>query len=54
MIEYIKDNYLWIGAVVVPIVVCIITVLFKKPERKQKIGDVNGSRNTIINGDVKK
>lgn len=57
MIDYIKNNYLWLGTVVVPLLVAIIggiSVLLKKPGRNQKVGDVNGNGNTIINGDVKK
>lgn len=56
MIEYLKENYQWIGAIVVPIMVAIIgavTVLVKKAGRKQKVGDIRGNGNTIINGDVK-
>ena len=56
MIEYFKDNYQWIGAIVVPIMVAIIgavAVLVKKAGRKQKVGDIRGNGNTIINGDVK-
>ena len=55
MIEYFKENYLWIGAIVVPIIVAIIgavAVLVKKAGRKQKVGDIRGNGNTIINGDV--
>jgi len=56
MIEYLKENYLWIGAIVIPIVVAIIgaiAVIAKKNGRKQKVGDIHGNKNTIINGDVK-
>lgn len=56
MIDYLKNNYLWLGAVVVPLLVAIIGgifVLFKKSGRNQNVGDVNGNRNTIINGNVK-
>ena len=54
MIEYLKENYLWIGAIVVPVVVALIRLvaaLVKKPGRKQKIGNISGSGNTVINGD---
>lgn len=57
MIEYLKNNYLWIGTVVVPILVAIIgffSFLLKKSDRSQKVGDVNGNGNSIINGDIKK
>ena len=57
MIEYLKNNYLWIGTVVVPILVSIIgffAFLLKKSDRSQKVGDVNGNGNSIINGDIKK
>lgn len=57
MIDYIKDNYLWLGAIVIPIVVVLIEVvaaLVKKSGRNQTIRDVKGDSNTIINGDVKK
>ena len=57
MIEYLKNNYLWIGTVVVPILVSIIgffSFLLKKSDRSQKVGDVNGNGNSIINGDIKK
>ncbi len=56
MLEYIKENYQWIGAIVIPIVVAIISavaVLIKKTGRKQKVGDIRGNGNTVINGDVK-
>ena len=55
MIEYLKENYLWIGAIVVPIMVAIIGAvarLVKKAGRKQKVGDGRGNGNIIINGDV--
>lgn len=56
MIEYIKNNYLWLGVIVVPIVVALIgtfAVYAKKSGRNQKIRDIHGDNNTIINGDVK-
>lgn len=55
MIEYIKNNYTWIGAVIVPILIAIIGGVFqlcKKSGRNQKVGNINGNGNTIINGDV--
>ena len=55
MIDYLKENYLWIGAIVVPVVVALIglvAALVKKPGRKQKIGNISGSGNTVINGDM--
>lgn len=57
MIDYIKDNYPWLGAVVVPIVVALIGVvaaLVKKSGRNQTIVDVKGNGNTFVNGDVNK
>ena len=57
MIDYLKNNYQWIGAVVVPILVALIgfiSILLKKSDRSQKVGDVNGNGNSIINGDIKK
>ena len=57
MIDYLKNNYQWIGAVVVPILVALIgfiSILLKKSDRSQKVGDIKGHGNTIINGDVKK
>ncbi len=56
MIDYIKDNYLWLSEIVVPIVVALIGVvaaLVKKSGRNQTIRNVKGDSNTIINGDVK-
>lgn len=55
MIEYLKNNYLWIGAVVVPVLLAIIGLakaIFSKSGRTQKFHDVTGNNNTIINGDV--
>lgn len=57
MIDYIKNNYLWLGTVVVPLLVAIIggiSVSLKKSGRNQKVGDIKGNGNTIVNGDVKK
>ena len=56
MIEYIKDNYVWLSAVVIPVIVAIIggiAVVINKSGRKQNVGDVKGNNNSIINGDVK-
>lgn len=52
MIDYIKNNYLWLGAIVVPIVVALIGIL-KKTGRNQKIRNVKGDKNTFINGNVR-
>ena len=52
MIDYIKENYLWLSAIVVPIVVALIGA-FKKTSRNQKIRDVKGDGNMFINGDVR-
>lgn len=57
MIDYLKENYLWLGATVIPIIVALIGVLAvicKKSGRKQKVGDIIGDGNSVINGDVKK
>lgn len=57
MIDYLKENFQWLGAIVIPIVVAIIgliAVLLKKSSHKQKIGDIHGNGNKIVNGDVKK
>ncbi len=54
MIEFWEDNWQWIiGVVLVPIVVAIIKVAFGKSGRKQKVGDIKGNGNQVINGDVK-
>ena len=58
MIEYIKENYLWIGTIAVPVVVAIIKLvaaLLKKSgrNRNQNVGDINGDGNVVINGDMK-
>lgn len=55
MIDYIKNNYLWIGSVIVPILIAFIggiIKLFMKSGRNQEVGDINGNGNVIINGDV--
>ena len=55
MIDYIKNNYLWIGSVIVPILIAFIGGIIKllmKSGRNQKVGDINGNGNVIINGDV--
>lgn len=57
MIDYLKNNYQWIGAAIVPILVALIgfiSILLKKSDRSQKVGDINGNGNTLINGDVQK
>ena len=54
MVYFIKENWQWIiGVVAVPIICTIIGVVFKKAGRKQKVGDIHGDGNSIINGDVK-
>lgn len=55
MIEYLKENYTWLGAIVVPVLVAIIGVIAafaKKSGRKQRTGDIKGNGNKVINGDV--
>jgi hypothetical protein len=53
MIDFIGKYWQWIiGAVLVPIVAAVIGALLKKSGRKQKVGDIHGNRNTIINGDI--
>ena len=57
MIEFLKENYPWLGVTVIPIIVAIISlvaVLIKKSGRKQKVGNITGDGTTIINGDIKK
>lgn len=57
MIEFLKENYLWLGATVIPVLVAIIStaaVIIKKSGRKQKVGNITGDGTTIINGDIKK
>lgn len=58
MIDWIKENYIWIGALVIPIVVALIRAHAKKSDnsvgRNQKIGGVNGSNNVFVNGDINK
>ena len=56
MMDFLKENWQWIGAIVVPIVVALIglvAALVKKSGRRQKISDISGDGNTVINGDVK-
>lgn len=53
MMDFIRENWQWIiGVVGVPII-CAIIGVFKKAGRKQKVGDIHGDGNRIINGDVK-
>lgn len=55
MMEFLAANWQWIiGVVAVPIIVAVIKVAFSKSGRKQKVGDIHGDGNQIINGDVKK
>ena len=56
MIDYLKENDLWMGAIAVPVVVALIGLVaafVKKTGRKQIVRDISGSGNTVINGDVK-
>lgn len=56
MIVFLKENYLWLGATVIPIIVAIIgalAVINKKSGRKQKVKGITGDGNTVINGDIK-
>lgn len=56
MIDYLKENWEWIGAIVVPIVIAIIGLVsahVMNSGRKQKVGDISGDGNSVINGDVK-
>ena len=53
MIDFIQQHWQWIiGAVVVPIIVAIIKVAFAKSGRKQKVSDIHGNGNQIVNGDI--
>ena len=53
MIDFVQQYWQWIiGAVAVPIIVAIIKVAFAKSGRKQKVGDINGNGNQIVNGDI--
>lgn len=53
MIEFFANYWQWIiGVVFIPIVVAIIKVAFSKSGREQKVGDINGNGNQLINGDV--
>ena len=55
MKEFFAEYWQWIiGVVAVPILVAVIKVVFTKSGRKQKIGDINGDGNHVINGDIKK
>lgn len=54
MKEFFAEYWQWIiGVVAVPILVAVIKVVFTKSGRKQKVGDINGDGNQVINGDVK-
>ena len=54
LMNFVRVNWQWIiGVVAVPIICAIIGVAFKKAGRKQKVGDIRGNGNSIINGDVK-
>ena len=55
IIEFLKENYSWIGAILIPIIVAIIgawAVIANKNGRTQKIRDIRGDGNNVINGDV--
>lgn len=53
MIVFLTQHWKWIiGAVLIPIVVAIIKVAFSKAGKKQKVGDIKGNGNQVINGDV--
>lgn len=54
MKEFFLEYWQWIiGSVLVPVLVVIIGNAIKKQGRKQKVGDIHGSGNQVINGDVK-
>lgn len=56
MINFLKNNYLWISAIIIPLIIAIINILplfLKKSDHNQKIHDINGNNNIIINGDHK-
>ena len=53
MEDFFIKHWQWIiGAVVVPVIVAIIKVVLSKSGRKQKVGDINGNGNQIVNGDI--
>lgn len=57
MIEFLKENYLWLGVTVIPILAAVIgavAVIIKKSGRKQRVGNITGDGNNVINGDIKK
>lgn len=57
MIDFLKENYIWLGATVIPILAAVIgavAVIIKKSGRKQKVGSITGDGNIVINGDIKK
>lgn len=56
IVEFLKENYVWIGTILIPIIVAIIgawATLSSKKGRTQKIRDIRGNRNNVINGDLK-
>ena len=54
MIDFILEYWQWIiGVVLVPIVVAVIGAVLRRSGRNQKVGDIRGNGNTVINGDVK-
>lgn len=57
MIEFLKENYLWLGVTIIPILAAVIgavAVIIKKSGRKQRVGNITGDGNIVINGDIKK
>jgi hypothetical protein len=55
MKEFFSEYWQWIiGVVAVPIIVAVIKVIFSKSGRKQKVGDIHGDGNQVVNGDIKK
>lgn len=56
MLEFLQEYREILIKIVVPVLVAIIGLLgylFQKPTRSQKIGDIKGNNNTVINGDIK-
>lgn len=56
MLEFLQEYKEILIKIVVPVLVAIIGLLgylFQKSTRSQKIGDIKGNNNTVINGDIK-
>ena len=56
IIVFLKENCSWIGTILIPIIVAIIgalSTLSSKKGRTQKISDIRGNGNNVINGDIK-